>query len=442
MTGCCFRLTTICSRGLPNRLLLHDRLEQCLARAQRGNTSFAVLQIDLDRFKLINDSLGHAAGDQLLQAVGDRLKSRVRQTDTLARVGGDEFMLLLTDLKKPERGSEVAEDLLAALRKPFDIQGREIFVGSSIGIAIYPQDSTDPHTLTKMADAAMYRAKTTGKNRWHRFAPEMEPLENRLQLDSDLHRALDRKELEIFYQPLFNTAEGSLASMEALLRWRHPRLGLVPPAQFIPIAEESGLIVQIGSWVLREACYQLRKWQRSGSDACKVSVNVSAVQFAREDFVVLVRSILAETCLQPDSLELELTESVVMQDLLLSSRKMAELRALGVSIAIDDFGTGYSALSYLQQLPIDYLKIDRTFVHEISGGANPRRLVQAIVTMAHALGINVTAEGVETEQQLATLRQLGCDQVQGYLLGRPLPVSETVPSSCLKQEAEPEAVAI
>jgi diguanylate cyclase (GGDEF)-like protein/PAS domain S-box-containing protein len=428
--------------GLPNRLLLNDRLEQCLARAQRGSTSFAVLQIDLDRFKLINDSLGHAAGDTLLQAVGDRLKSRVRQTDTLARVGGDEFTLLLTDLNKPESAREVAEELLAALQEPFDIQGSEIFVGSSIGIAIYPQDSTDSHTLTKKADAAMYRAKTTGKNRWHGFAPEMEPVENRLELDSDLHRALDRQELEVFYQPLFNTAEGSLASMEALLRWRHPRLGLVPPSQFIPIAEESGLVVQIGSWVLKEACYQLRKWQQPDSPACKVSVNVSAVQFAREDFIQLVSSILAETGLQPANLELELTESVVMHDLALSARKMAELRALGVSIAIDDFGTGYSALSYLQQLPVDYLKIDRSFVQEISGGTNPPRLIQAIVTMAHGLGIKVTAEGVETEQQLAALREMGCDQVQGYLLGRPLPVSEAVFISRLRHETEPVALAI
>jgi EAL domain-containing protein (putative c-di-GMP-specific phosphodiesterase class I) len=315
-------------------------------------------------------------------------------------------------------------------------------VGSSIGIAIYPQDSTDSHTLTKKADAAMYRAKTTGKNRWHGFAPEMEPVENRLELDSDLHRALDRQELEVFYQPLFNTAEGSLASMEALLRWRHPRLGLVPPSQFIPIAEESGLVVQIGSWVLKEACYQLRKWQQPDSPACKVSVNVSAVQFAREDFIQLVSSILAETGLQPANLELELTESVVMHDLALSARKMAELRALGVSIAIDDFGTGYSALSYLQQLPVDYLKIDRSFVQEISGGTNPPRLIQAIVTMAHGLGIKVTAEGVETEQQLAALREMGCDQVQGYLLGRPLPVSEAVFISRLRHETEPVALAI
>lgn len=428
--------------GLPNRLLLNDRLEQCLARAQRDSTGFAVLQIDLDRFKLINDSLGHGAGDTLLQAVSDRLKCRVRQTDTLARVGGDEFTLLLTDLKRPESAREVAEEVLAALQKPFEIQGSEIFVGSSIGIAIYPHDATDPNTLIQKADAAMYRAKATGKNRWHGFVPEIEPRANRLELDSDLHRALDRKELELFYQPMFNTAAGSLASMEALLRWRHPRFGLVPPSQFIPIAEESGLIVEIGSWVLREACRQLCKWQQAVIDDCKVSVNVSAVQFVRDDFVKMVSSVLAETGLRAASLELELTESVVMHDLELSARKMAELRTLGVSMAIDDFGTGYSALSYLQQLPVDFLKIDWTFVQEISSGTNPPLLIQGIVTLAHNLGIKVTAEGVETEQQLAALRQLGCDQVQGYLLGRPLPVSEAIFISRLDHRWEPVALAI
>ena len=412
--------------GLPNGLLLDDRLEQCLARAHRSGSCFAVLQIDLDRFKLINDLLGHSVGDSLLQAVAERLKGSIRQTDTLARVGGDEFTLLLTDLQSPGDAGRVAQDLLRALQEPFAALGDEVFVSASIGSALYPQDASDACTLLKKADAAMYRAKNTGKNRWHGFAPEIENATDRPDLESHLHRALERGELEVDYQPLFQTSDGSLTGMEALLRWRHPRLGLIPPGQFIGIAEENGLIVPIGNWVLRQACEKAREWQPPHGDPCKAAVNVSAIQFACGDFVEAVSAILAETGLPPACLELEITESVLMQNPEIHGRQISDLRALGVSIAVDDFGTGYSALSYLQRLPVDYLKIDQSFVKEISGGANSIRLVQAIVTMAHSLGVKVTAEGVETEEQMGVLRRLGCDQVQGFLLGQPMPLAQAI----------------
>ncbi len=422
--------------GLPNRVLLGDRLAQGLSRSRREGTSLGVLQIDLDRFKLINDCLGHAMGDTLLKSVAERLSHCVRQTDTLARVGGDEFTLLLTDLRKPEDAHRVAAQLLDTLGKPFVMQGNEIFVTSSIGIAFYPQDATDAGTLLKKADAAMYRAKHNGKNQWHGFSPEIAQVGNRLELENYLHRALERNEFEIVYQPLFNTATGSLASMEALLRWRHPRLGLVPPCQFIPIAEETGLIVPIGRWVMKQVCRDAQGWPLIGGDACKVSLNISAVQFAREDLVQIVSSTLEETGLDPSRLELEITESTVMQNIELSARQMAELRSLGVSIAIDDFGTGYSALSYLQQLPVDFVKIDQSFVREMSHGANPARLVQAIVRMAHGLGLKVTAEGIETQAQLTALRQFGCDQVQGFLLGRPRSLPDAPSAADFNEEAE------
>ena len=424
--------------GLPNRFLFDDRLRQGLARARRLGTCVALLRIGLDRFKLINDVLGQAAGDLLLQGVAGRLKYCVRETDTLARVGGDEFTLILADLKAPADAVLIAEQLRGLLLEPFDIQGNEIFVASSTGIAFYPQDATEPATLIRKADVAMYRAKNAGKNSLQCFAPEMEQVNHRLELENHLHRALERNELDIFYQPLFETATGALVSMEALLRWRHPRLGLVPPNQFIPIAEETGLIVPIGNWVMQQACRQLREWQTAGGIPGKVSVNVSAVQFTRTDFVDVVSSILAETGLQPAALQLEITESVVMRDIDISARQMAELRDLGVSIAIDDFGTGYSSLSYLQRLPVDYVKIDQSFVREIVDGMVPPRLVQAIVMMAHGVGMKVTAEGVETEQQLAALRQLGCDQVQGYLLGRPVPRPDA--ARLLHRVREAEAV--
>jgi len=421
--------------GLPNRTLLEDRLAQCAARSRRNGTSLAVLQIDLDRFKLINDFLGHAMGDSLLKTVADRLRGAVRQTDTLARLGGDEFTLLLADLKNPADARKVADELLAILQKPLTVEGSEFFVTASIGIAVYPDDSTDLVTLLKMADSAMYHAKKTGKNRWHGFVPELELPESRLELEHQLHRALDRGELELFYQPLFQASDGSVASMEALLRWRHPSLGVVPPGQFIPIAEQTGLIVPIGNWVLREACRQTQQWHADGRTN-KVAVNVSAVQLSSGDFLEQVSAILDETGLPPSFLELEVTESVIIHNFERSSRILADLRALGVSIAIDDFGTGYSALSYLQSLPVDHLKIDRSFIKEISSKANPGRLVQAIVTMAHSLGIRVTAEGVETEQQLSALRRLGCDLLQGFLLGKPLPASDAASVSAFSGESE------
>jgi len=410
--------------GLPNRRLLDDRLSQSLTRARRSGTAVAVLQIDLDRFKFINDSLGHAAGDALLKAVAGRLIDSVRSSDTLARIGGDEFTLVLPDLKRIDDGHRVAEELIHRLQQPFIIQGSEVFITSSIGIAYYPNDATDPVTLVKKADAALYRAKYSGKNRWHDFAPETQQIENRLELESGLRRALERNELEVFYQPIFDAADQSVSKMEALLRWKHPRLGFVSPGQFIPIAEETGLIIPIGKWVLERACRDAIRWQSCSHTHWKVSVNVSAVQLARNDLAQVVSSVLEETGLESWRLELELTETVVMQDIDLSVRQMRELRALGVSIAIDDFGTGYSTLNYLQRLPVDCLKIDQSFVREMSAKVSSTKLVEAMIRMAHVLDLKVTAEGIETASQLSALQRFGCDQVQGFYLGKPVPLSD------------------
>lgn len=409
--------------GLPNRLLFQERLRHEIVQARRTGASLALLYIDLDRFKLINDTLGHASGDALLRQVARRLKSCLRESDSLARISGDEFTITAAGLKDPQNASRVAETVLKALRDPFQADNQELYVTASVGISVYPQDAIDAETLQRNADSAMYRAKNRGKNRYEYFLAEMSASRRqRLELETCLRRALERREFCVHYQPQFDLQTGRLVGQEALLRWTHPKLGSIPPDQFIPIAEENELIVPIGTWVLQEACRQTAAWQRAGYPLKGMAVNVSAVQFTRPDFVRTIAAVLEESGLEPQFLELELTESVVIRDVRESAGKMEQLRALGVKISVDDFGAGYSSLSYLQRLPIDILKLDRSFVEEFkteAGGSSS--LVQGIVSLAHGLGIRVTAEGIETQQQLDLVHHSGCDKVQGFLLGRPSP---------------------
>ncbi len=410
--------------GLPNRFLFEDRLHQALDQATRHGWHVAVLFIDLDRFKQINDTLGHAIGDALLQQVSRRFESCLRRTDSLGRMGGDEFQLILTELRDPSDTTRVAQKLLDALKTPFKVDAFELFVTASIGISVFPRDGRDSVTLLRNADNAMYRAKNQGKNVYQFFTPDLGAAAlEQLELENALRRAMANGELQLYYQPQL-AIEGPLAALEALLVWNHPKLGVISPSQFIPVAEESGLIVEIGAWVLEEACRQTVAWRQAGYEPVKVAVNVSPVQFARADFVETVAQVLSHSGLDPSFLELELTESVVMRDFEESSRQMERLRALGASISIDDFGTGYSSLSYLRRLPIDTIKIDRSFVKELDVDSNTMPLVQAIVSLAHGLGLDVVAEGVESENQMEALRAVGCDKVQGYLLSASLPASQ------------------
>jgi len=417
--------------GLPNRLLFEDRLQQVLALAQRSGQLVGLLFIDLDNFKRVNDTLGHAVGDVLLQYVAQRLQGRIRQSDTLARMGGDEFAVILTGLKDPKDAVEIAQKLLDALTSAFEVEGYQLFVNGSIGISLYPQDGVQAPVLERNADTARYRAKSKGPNSFQLFTPEMhEGALEQLELENSLRRAVDYGEFSLHYQPQFQIDTGKPVGLEALLRWKHPKLGMVPPARFILIAEESGLIVPIGTWVLREACRQNAAWQRAGHQPYRVAVNVSALQFVRPDFVDTVSVALEDHGLEPRWLELELTESVVMRDVEDVRLRLGELRRLGVGISIDDFCTGYSSLAYLQQLPIDSLKIDSSFIRNITtSAAGPEHgptLVRTIVMMAHSLGIEVVAEGVETVDQLAFLRTVDCDRGQGYLVAKPMPADQVV----------------
>jgi diguanylate cyclase (GGDEF)-like protein/PAS domain S-box-containing protein len=412
--------------GLPNRVLYEDRLQQALARAQTAGRLVALFLIDLDRFKRINDTLGHRVGDELLVGVARRLEACARQQDTVARWGGDEFTIVLTDLKSPEEAARFAEELLTVLRRPFVLETGEQFVTASIGIGVYPADARDAGDLLRAADAAMYRAESHGKNTYAFFSPSTGTAASmRLDMENRLRGALDRNELELYYQPLVELAGGSVTGAEALLRWNHPERGIVPAAEFVPVAEESGLIVPISRRVLEEACRRNRAWHDGGvHNSLRVGVNVPAVGFGRPDFVPGVMGVLAATGLPAQGLDLEVVESVLMHDIDASARQIAELREAGVTVSLDDFGTGYSSLSYLHRLPIDTLKIDRSFIRGIDPAAGPPPVVRAIVALAHSLGISVTAEGVETPEQLRVLQDLGCDKAQGYLFSRPLPAAE------------------
>ncbi len=410
---------------LPNRALLHDRVGQAIAQARRNNEVLALLFIDLDRFKAVNDSLGHAIGDRLLQEVARRLLACSRASDTTARLGGDEFVVLLGDLDRPEAARHVAQKVLDALSEPVTLDGHALTVTPSIGICAYPHDGEDVETLMRNADTAMYHAKQTGRNNFQFFTQAMnEAAQARLQLENDLRHALERGEFTLHYQPQLDLKTGAIVGFEALVRWRHPRRGMVAPSDFIAAAEETGLIGPIGERVLHEACAQARAWQTSGHPQLQVAVNCSARQFQDEKFVQTVSRILRETGMPAPRLELEVTESVIIHHSEEVNARFQALGDMGVRISIDDFGTGYSSLSYLKRLAIHQLKIDQSFVRDISADPDDAAIVSAIIAIAHSLDLNVVAEGVETAEQLAFLRSVGCDMGQGYLFSKPLPAEE------------------
>ena len=423
--------------GLPNRLLVADKLEASILQSARSGLKTAVIYLDLDGFKLVNDTLGHEAGDRLLQKVTDRLSRCIRTPDTLARMGGDEFMVLINDVRTDKSALLVAERLAASLKNPISIAEHELYVTCSIGISMYPRDGADVSALRRNADAAMYQAKRAGKDRTLFYTPIMRAdFMERFELEADLRQALERGELFVQYQPIFEAAGCRQTAFEALVRWNHPTRGLLSPVKFIPVAEETGLIVRLGAWVLKEACRQCRRWQPHGLDSVRVAANVSQVEFARPGFVEGVLRVLDETGLRGDLLELELTESMLMRDLDDSILKMSRLHKRGVRISIDDFGTGYSSLGYLPRLPIDTLKIDRSFVAELGINRTALSLIEGMISLAHSIGKRVIVEGVETQSQLDTLRELGCDELQGFLLGRPanLPEFEDYPAPVEESE--------
>lgn len=413
---------------LPNRTLFADRLGHALARASRSKSCLAVLFLDLDRFKVINDSLGHQAGDALLKAFAQRLQECVRESDTVAHISGDEFSILLEDMASSETASRVAQKVTEQLTTPIVCEGREFFVTSSIGISVYPTDGADSTTLMKYADVAMYKAKEAGGNTHRFYAAEMgQRTAKRLTFEISLRHALEREEFTLYYQPIVSLASGNVAAVEALLRWRHPELGLVSPAEFIPLLEETGMIVPVGEWVLRQACMQARAWQDIGHGPVRVAVNLSPRQFSAPNLVDQLVRALVDSELAPELVELEITEGMLMQPSPVVQDAFFCVRDLGCRIAIDDFGTGYSSLSYIRRFPVSALKIDRSFISDVTIDNDDAAIVRTIIAMAHNLKMEVVAEGVETQEQLAFLRANGCEFVQGYLLARPAP-AEDVPA--------------
>ncbi|TRO83908.1 putative bifunctional diguanylate cyclase/phosphodiesterase [Desulfuromonas acetexigens] len=408
--------------GLPNRRMFAEQLAPILVQARKHSEIRAVLFLDLDRFKNINDSLGHAIGDLLLKAVATRLTRSLRHGDLIARLGGDEFMILLQGLTNKQDAAKIAVKVLDSLRPPFKIQGHDLHVASSIGIAISPEDGDDVDTLLKNADTAMNRAKEMGRNNYQFFAVEMSDVSiTRLGLENDLRKALERQELVLYYQPQYFMDSERINGVEALLRWNHPKRGMIPPGDFIPMAEETGLIVPIGSWVLRTACEQCMAWQHAGLAPIRVAVNLSARQFHQQDLPDVVAGILQETGIDPECLELEITESILMQNMETTVDQLVRLMSLGVKISIDDFGTGYSSLNYLKRFPLHALKIDRSFVKDIGEDSDDTSIVSAVIALAHTLSLEVVAEGVETEAQRQFLRDQNCDRYQGFLMSRPVP---------------------
>ena len=421
--------------GLPNRRMFLDRLDRLLERSRRNQNKSAVLHLNLDRFKQINDTLGQQVGDSLLNAVAERIESSVRSSDLvaasdhlgipLARIGGDEFTVVLADVGHLDSVTRVATRIQDSLTQPFFVKGEELFATVSTGIAVFPDDGADKETLLKHCGVALSHAKATGKNNYQFYSKEMNArASERLNLENQLRKALDRDELQLFYQPKVDVQTNQLAGAEALLRWQHPQLGLVSPDQFIPIAEETGLIVPIGEWIAHTACTQCRSWRSIGQNPLRVSVNVSGRQFNSEGLVETIRHALATSQLPGESLVLEITESVIMSNPLQTIKTLESLKALGLAISIDDFGTGYSSLSYLKQFPLDELKIDRSFVTDVCSDSRDAAIVKSVIAMAKGLGLKVVAEGVENQAQKEFLLHQGCDEYQGFLFGKPIPASE------------------
>ncbi|HEV8231053.1 MAG TPA: EAL domain-containing protein, partial [Thermoanaerobaculia bacterium] len=407
--------------GLPNRLLFNDRLTIALAQAHRTHQKLATLYLDLDRFKVINDSLGHSVGDELLRRVADRLRVSVREEDTVARLGGDEFVILVPRISTAKDAETVARKILAAIRLPFAVEERDFFLTTSMGVSLYPSDGVDAEALVQNADTAMYRAKEQGRDNYQLYAPAMSSRAvERLSLENRLRQALQNQELVLYYQPIVDLRDGGVRGAEALLRWRHPERGLLQPATFITLAEISGLIAPIGRWVLQTACAQIRAWQAMGHSGLTVSVNLSPRQFQQADLVSQVAEALSANGVEADRLDLEITESSAMENAELTINTLWELRKLGVGISMDDFGTGYSSLNYLKRFPIDRVKLDRSFVQDVVTNSEDAAIVRAVIAMAHTLKLVVVAEGVENENQLAFLRQQRCDEMQGFLFSPPV----------------------
>lgn len=412
---------------LPNRTLLKDRLNQALTHAKRNGSHLSVMFLDLDRFKVINDTLGHLVGDQLLQVVAMRLRHCLREGDTLARIGGDEFTLLLPEVESRQDAEAIAIKIIKSLKEPFRFDTHELFISTSIGISHYPEDGDTIESLIKHADIAMYSVKGKGKNGYEFFNDNMiDAYSRHLSLENDLRRALDDNQFEIYYQPQINTENSTIFAMEALIRWNHPERGVISPNEFIELAEETRLIKQIGNWMLNNACADLKRWRDIGINNVRVAVNVSAVQLEQHNFVDIILNTLHNHRIPGDMLEIEITENTLMHDTDDGILKLRELSNHGVKIAIDDFGTGYSSLNYLKRLPIDTLKIDQSFVHDMSKSDEDASIIKAIIAMARGLNLNIISEGVETEKQMMQLKQWQCKNMQGFLFGRPMPCHDAI----------------
>jgi diguanylate cyclase (GGDEF)-like protein/PAS domain S-box-containing protein len=413
--------------GLPNRVLLEDRLVQAKAFAHRQQTGFALLFLDLDRFKIINDTLGHAIGDELLRLVASRLQRTLRETDTVARIGGDEFIVILANTELREDVSILADKIMKSLALPFHLRDHELFVTTSLGGCMYPEDDLDTESMMKKADIAMYHAKALGRNNFQFYDSQMDQnASRRFVISNSLRKGLERQEFRLYYQPKVDMSSGRIVAMEALIRWEHPELGLLSPLEFIQLAEENGLIVQLGEWVLREACNQNVRWHKEGITNLRVAVNLSGYQLQHKSLLSVVRCVLEETGIQPDNLEFEITESVIMQNPDYAVTILSAITDLGIHISIDDFGTGYSSLAHLKKFSVNTLKIDKSFVRDVSMNSADAAIATAIIAMGNSLNLNIIAEGVETQAQYDFLKENNCGQIQGYLISRPLPSDEFI----------------
>ncbi|NOR51825.1 MAG: EAL domain-containing protein [Gammaproteobacteria bacterium] len=412
---------------LPNRILFRDRLEQGIYTAKRDAHKLATLLIDLDHFKYVNDTLGHDAGDELLEIVARRLQIFVRESDTVARLGGDEFVIILTEINHPEEASIIAQKIIDNLKKPIEVKGRKVNIGASIGIATYPDDGDKCDLLVKHADLALYKAKDSGRNKYHYFSEELQTaIYDHIAMEDEMLQAIDSEQFTLNYQPKINLASGRVTGMEALVRWNHPEKGYIGPDHFIPFAEQTGLILSLGLWIFETACKQMVEFSAEIDEPLNMAINLSAGQFQQQGLVDNLKDIIERHQLKPEQIELEITESSVMGEVDVAIATMKEFRDLGLQLAIDDFGTGYSSLSYLKKFPINTLKIDQSFVRDLTIDSEDAAIVKAIISMAESLQLDVVAEGVETVEQLEFLKSNGCGSVQGYLFSKPLPADEFI----------------